>query len=154
MKSKTQLSILVLFVVAVSGCQTRIPIPGLGGKAPDEERIAKALDDVQRAVETGKVDRAMSHISRNYQDAEGRNFDTLREYLLAIRQSYRNVRITRSVPRVTVEGDRARVLEAFGTLADSENPSAVPAVNLQGQVIVYFAREEGEWKIVEWGLLQ
>lgn len=154
MKAKRYLSILLLCAIAAVGCQTRIPIPGLGGKAPDEERIAKVLDDVQRAVETGKVDRAMSHISGSYQDAEGRNFDTLREYLFAIRQSYRNVRITRSAPRIIVDGDRARALEAFGTLADSENPAAAPPVNLQGQVIVYFAREEGDWKIIEWGLLQ
>lgn len=154
MKARSHLLIPLLCALAAAGCQTRVPIPGLSGKASDEERVAKVLDDVHRAVEAGKVDRAMSHISPSYQDAEGRNRDALRDYLSVIRRSYRNVRITRSAPRVFVEGDRARVLEAFGTLADSADLATAPPVNLQGQVIVYFAREEGDWKIVEWGLLQ
>jgi len=29
-----------------------------------------------------------------------------------------------------------------------------PPLNIQGQVTVSFVREEGEWKILEWGELQ
>ena len=152
MKKRTALTLFV--VLASLGCQTALPIPGLSGKRSDQEVIAKTLDDVQRAVETGKVDRAMAYVSANYKDAAGRNQETLREYLIYIRHEYRNVRITRSAPRIVVEGDHARALEAFGTLAETTDPAAAPPVNLQGQVIVYFAREDGEWKIVEWGVLQ
>ncbi|HNR32911.1 MAG TPA: nuclear transport factor 2 family protein [Candidatus Hydrogenedentes bacterium] len=145
---------LAVVLLTVAACQSTLPIPGLGAKATDEEKIAVVLDDVQRGVETGKVYKVLAHVSPRYHDAQGRDYEDIREYLEFIRRSYRNVRITRTRPRIVVEGDTARALEAFGTIAESQDPDAAPPVNVQGQVTVHLVREDGEWKICEWGELQ
>lgn len=145
------LAVSLFFIV---GCQSDLPIPGLGSKVTDEEKIAAVLDDVQRGMETGKIYKVLAHVSLRYHDAQGRDYEAMREYLGFIRHSYRNIRITRTPPRIVIDGDHARALEAFGTIAESQDPAAAPPVNVQGQVTVYFVREEGEWKILEWGALQ
>jgi len=142
---------LAIPVVLLAGCQTSLPIPGLGSKTTDQEKIATILDNVQHGVETGKVDRVMAHVSGRYRDAQGRDYAAMRDYLAFIRHSYRDIQITRSSPRIVVEGDQARALEAFGTIAEPADPAVAPPLNIQGQVTVSFVREEVEWKILEWG---
>lgn len=147
--------ILILGLLAtMAGCQSfSIPIFGGSGMS-DTDQIASILDTVEFGVETAKIDRVLAHISPNYHDAEGRDYAALRDYLAFLRHNYRRVQITRAKPRISVTGDKAQALEAFGTLAESSDESVAPNINLQGQMVVQFARENGEWMITEWGQIQ
>ena len=139
-------------LVLLSGCAggASLELPSLGLKDTDEEKITRLLSDVHRAMQTRKVNQIMAHVSPNYLDQEGRDYDGIREYLDNIVKNYRAIAIRRSAPNVIVEGDRARALEAFGTRAEPDN-DRTPPLNIQGQVSVYLAHEDGKWKIVEWG---
>ena len=145
--------ILLALGALLAGCAggvVNLDIPGLPGKPSDEEQIAKVLSDVHLGMETKKVSRIMRHVSPNYLDEEGRNADGIRAYLDRIMNNYREIEIDRSSPRIVVQGDRARAIEAFGTSGKPDN-SNTPPVTLQGQVSVYLERTEEGWKIVEWG---
>lgn len=151
--TRTGYIIVIALGVLLAGCAgggVNLDIPGLSGKASDEEQIAKLLDDVHLGMETRKVSKIMRHVSPNYLDEEGRDFEGIRDYLDRIMNNYREIEINRSAPRVLVEGDRARVIESFGTTGDPGS-FQTPPVTLQGQVAVYLERTDGGWKIVEWG---
>lgn len=143
--------------LAAAGCQTGpardLPLIG-AGKLSDEEQIALVLDDVHQGLESGRIFKVLSHVSRGYRDAEGRDYDALQSYLGEIMRAYRTVRVTRARPQIVVQGDRARVLETFGTVAHPVDPEQYPLVNLQGQVPVFLERINNRWYIVEWGALR
>ncbi len=139
------------------GCQKTlggISIPGLGAARPsDEEQIAMVLNDVQAGLQSRKVFKVLANVSENYRDQDGRNYEGIRSYVQTMMKNYRAVRVTRARPRIVVNGDRARAIEAFGTIAEPFDAGGVP-INLQGHVSVYLERTGGVWKIVEWGRLQ
>jgi hypothetical protein len=152
MRTARVAGVVSLIVIGLAGCSggPSLEIPGLGGKVSEEEKIAKILDEVQKGMETRKVYQVMAHVSPNYMDQEGRDYEGIRAYLNEIMKNYREIIIRRSNPTILVEGDRARALDPFGTRADPDN-NRVPPLNIQGQVSVYLEREDGKWKIVEWG---
>lgn len=124
-------------------------VPGFG--PTDEEQIGAVLADVHNGMETQRIFKVLSHVSRDYQDAEGRDYQAIAAYLDDLFMSYESIRIARSRPRIVVEGDRARALETFGTVATPYADSAAPALNLEARVVVYLAKARGRWRIVEWG---
>ena len=154
MKSAGYVMVIAVGVL-LAGCAgggLDIDIPGLSGQASDETQIAKLLENVHLGMETRKVSKIMRHVSANYRDEEGRDVEGIRDYLDRIMNNYREIKIDRSAPRILVEGDRARVIESFGTSGDPGN-FQTPPVTLQGQVAVYLERTDGGWKIVEWGAI-
>lgn len=139
------------------GCQTGLPIDigGItGSKMSDEEKIALVLDDVQKGMEGHRIYRVLSHVARSYKDRDGRDYEMLRKDLNVLLRNYRAINITRTPPRVQVSGDRARVVDTFGAVADSASPIKYPPVNLQGQVIIMMERFGDTWQIVEWGMVR
>lgn len=142
--------VLGALLAGCAGGGVNLDIPGLAGNVSDEDQIAKLLEDVHLGMETRKVSKIMRHVSPNYLDVEGRDQNGIRAYLDHIMNNYREITINRSAPSILVEGDRARVIETFGTTGDPDN-FQTPPVTLQGQVAVYLERVEGGWKIVEWG---
>jgi len=140
----------LLILMAGCGDGPKLDIPGFGSKMTEEEKIAKLLEEVQRGMETRKVYQVMAHVSENYADQEGRDYEGIRRYLNDIMKNYREIVIRRTNPTIVIEGDRARAVDAFGTRAEPDS-GQVPPLNIQGQVSVYLEREAGEWKIVEWG---
>ncbi len=148
------IALITCMGLALVACQTQLPVDlsGITGvKLSDEEKIALVLEDVQRGMENKRVYQVLAHVSRNYKDAEGRDYAALRADLNALMRDYRDVRITRTPPRIRVQGHRARVVDAFGTIAESVDPVENPSVNLQGQVIIIMERFGDTWQIVEWG---
>lgn len=135
------------------------PLPQLSqtaGIAPaqsDEEQIARVLDDVHQGMEAQQIFKVLAHVSRNYRDAEGRDYKAIEAYLNHIFKKYRTIRITRVVPRILVQGSQARAVETFGTVAEPQNPAAEPPVNVQGQVTVSLEKSSGQWLITEWSSL-
>lgn len=152
MKSVHTVAVIFAMVLALGGCNGggNLEIPGLGRKVSDEAQISDILEKVHRGMETRKVYQVMAHVSQDYMDLEGRDYEGIRAYLNQIVKDYRAIVINRTPPTILVEGDRARAIEAFGTQADPDN-SRIPPINLQGQVSVYLQREADGWKIVEWG---
>lgn len=153
------LPIAVLILLTAAGCPgtfmgKRLPGIKLVGPATDEEQIAAILNDVREGMETHRVYKIFAHVSENYADQEGRNYAQIRDYIQGVLKTYRSIRVTRARPRILVEGDRARALEAFGTIAEPYDADKGLPINLQGQVAVYLERTGGVWKIVEWGRLQ
>ncbi len=144
------LLVLGLLLAGCGGGGVNLDIPGLAGKASDEEQITKILSDVHLGMETKKVGKIMRHVSPNYLDEEGRDADGIRKYLNQVMNNYRVIDINRSASRILIQGDRARVVEAFGTRGQPDN-FQTPPVTLQGQVAVYLQRTDAGWKIVEWG---
>jgi len=142
----------VLFLAI--GCQTGLPVSIsdiTGSKMSDEEKIALVLDDVQRGMEGRRIYQVLAHVSRNYKDRDGRDYDRLREDLNTLLRNYRAINITRTPPRIRIKGDRARVVDTFGAIADSSSPIEYPPLNLQGQVVIMMERFGDTWQIEEWG---
>jgi len=145
---------LTPLLILLAGCSggPSLDLPGLGGRDSEEEKIAKVLNSVHQGMITRKVYQVMPHVSTRYMDQEGRDYEAIRAYLNDIVKNYRRIDIQRSAPTIIIEGDRATAVEAFGTMADPDRNQA-PPLNIQGQVSVYLEREDGKWKIVEWGAI-
>ncbi len=156
--SKCALVAAVLAVVLAAGCPKRFPmdIPGVvtTPRAADDVLIAAVLNDVYRGMEQRRIYRVLAHVSRSYNDTEGRDYQGIQAYLNAIFENYREIRITRVSPKIVVQGNRARAMETFGTTAEPVNPMEIPPINLQGQVFVYLEKTNGQWLITEWGSAQ
>lgn len=150
------LLLAVLFgMLAGTGCDRELPvqIPGVSERVRDEDRIAAVLNDVARGMESKRVYRVLSHVSKEYRDQEGRDYDAIRDYLAEIMKRYRQIRITRMKPKIAVQGDKARAIEAFGTMAEPVDSRAGTPLNVQGQVTVYLEKVDDAWRIVEWSPL-
>ncbi|HDP35485.1 MAG TPA: hypothetical protein ENN29_10295 [Candidatus Hydrogenedentes bacterium] len=154
MKNSRTALMCLLGVFAVAGCQTGMSVDLgriTGSKLSDEEKIALVLEDVQRGMEGRRIYQVLAHVSRSYKDREGRDYEKLREDLNTLLRNYRAIKITRTPPRIRVQGDRARVIDTFGAIAESASPIEYPPMNLQGQVIIMMERFGDTWQIVEWG---
>jgi hypothetical protein len=147
---------MLMGILLGAGCERDLPvqIPGItGDRIRDEERVAVVLDDVARGMESKRIYRVLSHVSKEYRDQEGRDYAAIRDYLADVMKRYRQIRITRMPPKIVVQGDKARAIESFGTQAEPADSRADAPLNVQGQVSVYLERVDGAWQIVEWGPL-
>ena len=143
---------VVALVLVACDDSMRKGIPILTGpKVSDEEAIAAVLDDVHRGLQERQIYRVLAYISRAYHDEEGRDYEAVGALLSDFFKKYRGIRITRVRPRILVQGNRARVVETFGAVAESLSLSQDPPLSLQGQVTVYLEKTGNAWQIVEWG---
>lgn len=149
---------LAIALLTGGGCGTFAPLemdfPIISaGRVSDVEVIAAVLDDVHFGMQRGQVYRVLAHVSRNYRDAEGRDYAAIQQYLKEVFSRYRDLRITRVPPQITVNGYQATAVETFGTVAEPFGASEAP-LQLQGQVTVYLEKVDNRWLIVEWGNVQ
>ncbi len=147
-------SICLTAAIILGACQSQLPseigrVTGI--LMSDEEKIAGILEDVQRGMQNRRLYQVLAHVSRSYKDREGRDYLALSEDLSTLMRTYRDIRITRATPSISVQGDRARVVDTFGTNAEASNSVEYPPVNLQGQVVILMERYKDTWQIVEWG---
>lgn len=147
--------IAVLMIMISAGCGTTpANLASITGtRESDHTVVARVLDDVHRGMETRRIYKVLAHVSPGYKDAEGRDYKAIQSYLADFFDRYREIRITRANPRLRIEGDRAQALETFGTRAEALNDGDI-SINVQGEVVVSLRRENGEWKITEWGELR
>ena len=122
------------------------------GKNP-KERIIALLDSVEKMVERKQMKKVMDYVSMEYRDDQNRKYNDIRDYLQSIARDYRVIRITRTIPEVKIEGNKASVLDTFGTVAEPYDPVNEVPVNLQGRVIITLQKETDGWKIVSWSPL-
>jgi len=152
-------AVLALTACANSGSvgigAVSIPVPGMtAGKLTDQESIAIALDDVEEGMERRRIYKVLAHVSKNYQDDEGRDYEAITAYLNDIFDRYRDIRITRTRPIIQVSGQRATAVETFGTQADPVDAARDIPIHVQGQVSVSLEKADGQWLITEWGRLR
>ena len=145
----------LVIATALAGCPKSIPeIPVLNPKLTDEEQVMRVLDEVWQGMENQRIYQVMTHVSRSYQDRDGRDYDALAAYLNKVFDEYRNIKIARVKPRIIAQGNQARAVETFGTIAKPDNRSDFPPIDLHGQVTVFFEKVDGRWLIVEWGSIR
>lgn len=156
---------LVACLLCLTGCKSVPPslanLPGVKqigqatGLTPgDAEKIAAVMDDVERGIENRQIFKVMAHVAGTYHDAEGRTYDSIRAYLADMFKRYKTIRITRTPPKITVQENRAKVVDTFGTVAEPHDPQSDPPINMQGQVAIMLEKAGNDWLIVEWtGLL-
>jgi hypothetical protein len=157
MRNCTVPAIIVVAAATLFGCTEKMPvdIPGVTGpKLTDEEKIERILDDVHQGMQAHRTSKVLSHVSKDYLDEEGRDYEALKVYLNTLFKSFREITITRVRPRIIVEGDSAQALETFGTMAKPHNAGTEPAIDVHGQVWVHFERAGNTWLIVKWGRLR
>ena len=148
---------LIAAGVLLSSCRSDNMPFGLsrltGGGLSDEQKIAMVLADVSQGMENKRVYQVLAHVSQRYHDREGRDIEALRKHVSTILDNYRTIRVTRTPSRVQVQGDRARVVDTFGTLAQPNDLKEYPIIDLQGRVVVLLERSGDTWQILEWGPL-
>ncbi len=148
---------LIAAGLLLSSCKTGDSATSLsritGGAPSDEQKIAKVLADVAQGMESKRVYQVLSHVSQRYHDRAGRDYEALRQYVATILDNYKTIRVTRTPSRMQVQGDRARVVDTFGTLAQPNDLKEYPIVDLQGCVVVLLERSGDTWQILEWGPL-
>lgn len=143
---------LLASIAVIGGCPEEIPeIPIINPKLPDQEQILRILDEVWRGMESQRIYQIMAHVSKSYQDRDGRDYDAIAAYLNKTFEEYRSIKIARVKPRIIVQGNQARAVETFGTIAKPDPRSEYPPIDLHGQVTVFFEKVDGRWFIVEWG---
>ena len=142
-----------LLLVSCQGNWMSNGLSRLTGGQTDEQKIAGVLSDVAQGMESRRVNQVLAHVSPRYQDREGRDYEGLKRHLTTIIDNYHAIRVTRTPSRIQVQGDRARVVDTFGTLAQPNNPNEYPIVDVQGRVVVLMERTGDSWQILEWGPL-
>jgi len=148
--------IALLAALLLSSCRSGsgpFGLPGMAAEPSDEQKVARVLADVAQGMENKRVYQVLSHVSQRYHDRDGRDYEALRNYVSDILDNYRTIRVTRTPSRIQVQGDRARVVDTFGTLAEPNDAKQYPIVDLQGRVVVLMERTGDTWQILEWGPL-
>ena len=156
--TKIALAGIVSLSLLISACTTTSSpldlVTGGATRVSDQGQVAAILQDVHEGMERQRIYKVMAHVSPAYYDEAGRDYAAIQEYLKTVFQQYDVIRINRTAPRIVVEGDTARALESFGTVAETSDPSLGTEISLQGHVVVYFEKNAGIWQIVRWGVMR
>lgn len=136
------------------GTVKKIDIPFIDrNPLTEREKIVVVLDTVEKLIERKQIKKVMDYVSIEYRDEQNRKYNDIREYLQSIVRDYRVIRITRATPEIQIEGNKATVLDTFGTVAEPYNPVQGVPVNIQGKVIITLQKEPDGWKIKSWSPL-
>lgn len=153
---------IILFVFSIfmsiflisCGTVRKIDIPFINKNSSTErEKIVTVLDTVEKLIERKQIKKVMDYVSIEYRDDQNRKYNDIREYLQSIVRDYRVIRITRATPEIQIDGNKATVLDTFGTVAEPYNPVQGVPVNIQGKVIITLQKEPEGWKIKSWSPL-
>ena len=137
--------------LALAGCAT-MSVPAVPFRAPspetDRESIARALDAAREGIERGQIYKVLSQVAPYYADDEGRDYDGARAALREFFKDYRRIRLTRTNPRLHLDGDYATAHESIGLVAEPFDMERRTPLAVYGQVTVRLARQpNGSWAI-------
>jgi len=140
-------------VVLISGCAST------GGGffsdgASEEDRVATVLRTMASEIERRQAPRVLFGVSNAYKDDDGRDYAFVESFLATSFRDYRSIRITRTPPNITVQGNEARSVESLGIMAEPAPQSQAPPVNFQGNVAVFLRKVEGNWQVSKITLLR
>ena len=130
--SKVLLGLALLLALGVAGVIVlRAPT------VPDQVQIASQLEAARAAGEAHNVSGIMRVVSDHYHDANVPSPVQLR-FLLNKVQGSEAVRVTQSVPVISVQGDTATSTSHLRVVTAADNQ-----VRYDGDVTVHWAREDG-----------
>ena len=140
MKKAVAISLIFIFAAFFSGCV----------KEDEQTRVKKVITAIQAASEEKEVKKVMEHISKNYSDPQGNNYESIKGLLLGYFFRYPRISAYISNLDISVEGAAAKakfetVLTSgvkTGSISDVI-PESLGVWNFD----VSLKKEEGEWKI-------
>lgn len=100
-----------------------------------------------------RLARVLNVVSDAYKDDTGRDFAAVKQFATDFFREYRQVKVTRTPPKISIQGNEARSVETLGILGDPDSPRVTP-FSFQGRVAVYLRRVEGAWQVFKVQLLK
>lgn len=150
--------IFALIALALGGgCASAPARPEPQTPAPEapatQEEVAKVLNRLADDVSHRRLSRVLNVVSDAYKDDAGRDFAGVKQFAAEFFREYRQVQVTRTPPKITIQGNEARSVETLGILGDPDSPR-VTAFNFQGRVAIFLRRVEGAWQVFKVQLLK
>jgi hypothetical protein len=151
------LSVFALFALALGGGCASVPVrpeprPAAAEAPATQEEVAAVLNRLADDVSHRRLPRVLNVVSDAYKDDAGRDFAGVKQFAMEFFREYRQVQVTRTPPKITIQGNEARSVETLGILGDPDSPR-VTAFNFQGRVAIFLRRVEGAWQVFKVQLL-
>ena len=134
------------------GCTTGPPKAARGAELTDEQQIKSVLDHLRDDIDHRRLQRVLAAVSDNYKDDARRDYNAVRDLTAAYFRDYRDIRITRTPPKITINRDEARSIETLG-IAGEPASGKVPPFTYQGNVSVTLRRVQDTWQVTKVQLL-
>ena len=147
---------VAIAIAMAAGCASGPPKPAPGADASaasDEQQIRAVLERLRDDIDHRRLPRVLAAVSDKYKDDDGRDFEAVRALLSGYFRDYRDIRITRTPPKLTISRDEARSIETLG-IAGEPGSGKVPPLTFQGNVSVTLRRVEDTWQVIKVQLLR
>jgi len=132
-------AVLAIGLFGTSGC---------GGKMTDEEQVRAVIKDMAEAAEARDARRIKEHISPDYSDPSGMDYDQLKGFLALQMMQSEHITVFLRKTDVEVVGDKAYAT-VRAVIARGEKPAANENdTDTQRSGFVFdltFEKREGEW---------
>lgn len=139
--------------VSAPGQPQAKPAAPSAGPATVEEQISTIFDHLQDDISHRRLPRVLAVVSDAYKDDAGRDINAVKQFLSAAFRDYREIHVTRTPPKFTVQGNEVRAIETLGVIGEPES-GKVPPFSFQGNVAITLRRVEDTWQITKLQLLQ
>lgn len=139
---KKQIIIVILHLLAAAllcGCQ----------KHTENERVAKVLTAIQKAVEQKDVNEALFHVSKTYSDPQGNDYEGIKGLLRFYFFRHRKISIILTDPEINIDVSTASarfqaILSGKAGSAGNILPDSLGAYRFD----VALTTESGEWRVI------
>jgi hypothetical protein len=133
--------LVFIFAASFSGC----------AREDEQAKVKKVITAIQAASEEKEVKKVMEHVSKNYFDPQGNNYESIRGLLIGYFFRYPKIAAYISNLDISVEGAAAKAkFEAVltsgvktGSISDVI-PESLGVWNFD----VTLKKESGEWKVI------
>lgn len=140
MKRVTTFFLIFIFAASFSGC----------AREDEQTKVKKIITAIQAASEEKEVKKVMEHISKNYSDPQGYNYEDIRGLLIGYFFRYPKIAVYISNLDISVEGAAAKagfeVVLTSGVQTGSISdviPESLGVWNFD----VTLKKESGAWKV-------
>lgn len=143
-------------IAIAAGCASGPPkpVPQAGKESLSDEQVIRAvLDRLRDDIDHRRLQRVLAAVSDNYKDDAGRDFEAVRAILTQNFRDFRDIRITRTPPKLTINKDEARSIETLG-ISGEPGSNKVSPLTFQGNVSVTLRRVEDTWQVTKVQLLR
>ncbi len=120
-------------------------------KKTEEDRVKEVIADIQKAGQEKDIRKIIGHLSRNYSDSQGNDYNSIKGLLLAYFFRHQRIHIFIPAVKVTVEDSAAKV--AFETVFSGGGATGSPSGIFPDAVSMYafdvsMKKEDGEWMVL------
>ncbi len=140
MKKTIAIFLVFIFASSFSGC----------AKEDEQAKVKKVITAVQAASEEKEVKKVMKHVSKNYSDPQGNNYESIKGLLLGYFFRYPKITAYISNLHISVEGVAAKA-EFEAVLTSGVKTGSISDVIPESLGVwdfdVTLKKESGEWKV-------